>query len=62
MHFAGRHGIVLQHLHSWGGKGSDIFKSTVRVMNYCDTYGYYDGFYFDQDGLGAGVREAMRIK
>ena len=54
--FAGRHGIVLQHLHSWGGKGSDIFKSTVRVMNYCDTYGYYDGFYFDQDGLGAGVR------
>lgn len=59
--FAGRHGIVLEHIHSWSGKNSDIYQTVVRAFNYCDDYGY-QAFWFDGDGLGAGCRgDARRI-
>jgi phage terminase large subunit len=59
--FAGRHGIVLEHIHSWSGKNSDIYQTVVRAFNYCDDYGY-QAFWYDSDGLGAGVRgDARRI-
>jgi hypothetical protein len=60
--FAGRHGILLEHLHSWSGKGSDIYKTVVRALTLCDAY-EYPTFFYDADGLGAGVRgDASRIR
>ena len=59
--FAGRHGFLLQHLHSWSGKDSDIFKTVVRAFFLRDQYGY-KSLDYDADGLGAGVRgDANRI-
>lgn len=58
--FAGRHGIVLQYLESWSGKGDDIFGTTQKTMDTCidDNYGL---LYYDADGLGAGVRGDARV-
>jgi phage terminase large subunit len=53
--FAGRHGFLLQHLKPWSGKGSDIYQTAVKAINLCDELGY-ELFYYDADGLGAGVR------
>jgi phage terminase large subunit len=53
--FAGRYGIELEHLHSWSGRDSDIYKTVVRAFFLCDSYDY-PMFYYDGDGLGAGVR------
>lgn len=58
--FAGRHGIVLQHLHQWSGKGSDIFDTVVKAMGYCDEYDY-ELLDYDADGLGSGVRGDSRV-
>jgi phage terminase large subunit len=59
--FAGRRGILLEHLHSWSGKGGDIYQGVVRAFALCDAYGY-GTFDYDADGLGAGVRgDARRI-
>ncbi len=52
--FCGRRGILLERICSWSGKNSDIFATTVRCHALCDEGGY-DSFYFDADGLGAGV-------
>lgn len=58
--FAGRHGIVLEYLESWSGKGDDIFGTTQKTIDICidDDYGL---FYYDADGLGAGVRGDARV-
>lgn len=58
--FAGRHGIVLEYLESWSGKGDDIFGTTQKTMDLCidDDYGL---LYYDADGLGAGVRGDARV-
>ena len=58
--FAGRHGILLQHLQSWSGKNSDIYQTVVKTFYICDEYGY-DTFDYDADGLGAGVRGDARV-
>jgi phage terminase large subunit len=59
--FAGRHGIVLEHIHSWSGKNSDIYQTVVRTFDHCDSYGY-SSFFYDADGLGSGCRgDARRI-
>jgi phage terminase large subunit len=58
--FAGRHGILLDHLEAWSGKGSDIYATTVRTVNLCDERGHED-FYYDADGLGSGVRGDARV-
>jgi phage terminase large subunit len=59
--FLGRHGILLQHLKSWSGKNSDIYRTTVKAFGLCEEYGY-PAFDFDADGLGAGVRgDAVQI-
>src|SRR5262249_6506029 len=57
--FAGRHGVLLEALESWSGKGGDILATTHRAVHLCDTHGYATLFY-DSDGLGAGVRGDMR--
>jgi len=58
--FAGRHGILLQHLESWSGRSGDIYASLVRVFDRCDEHGYPYVLY-DADGLGAGCRGDARI-
>lgn len=55
MALAGRHGILVAHMKSWSGAGSNIYKSTVKAFNLCDEWGY-DRMDYDADGLGAGVR------
>jgi hypothetical protein len=58
--FCGRTGIVLDFLEEWSGKNDDIFASVERVFMTCDERGY-DGFMYDADGLGAGVRGDARV-
>jgi phage terminase large subunit len=58
--FVGRHGILLEHLEEWSGVGGDIFKTAQKAVNICDEHNY-QGFDFDSDGLGAGVRGDARV-
>ena len=58
--YAGRHGIALTHLEEWSGKGDDIFGTVVRAFGISDGLGL-DGFLYDADGLGAGVRGDARV-
>lgn len=58
--FAGRKGILLEHLESWSGKDSDIFYTVQRAFSVCDHLGY-NAFDYDADGLGSGVRGDSRV-
>jgi len=58
--FAVRHGIYLEHVESWSGKGSDIFATTAKAFRLCDEW-KLDEFAADMDGLGAGVRGDARV-
>jgi phage terminase large subunit len=58
--FAGKHGICLQYLEQWSGKGSDIYSSVVRAMGICDHHNF-PMLEYDADGLGAGVRGDSRV-
>jgi hypothetical protein len=58
--FCGRHGIVLEYVDEWSGKGSDIFRTAFKAHDICDAMGY-ELFKYDSDGLGAGVRGDARI-
>ncbi len=58
--WSGRHGIVLQHLHAWTGKESDLFYTSQKAFNLADEGGY-GGFRYDADGLGAGLRGDGRV-
>lgn len=56
----GRHGIIIDYLESWSGKGDDIYRSVEKVFTLCDLMGYEFSDY-DADGLGAGVRGDARV-
>jgi hypothetical protein len=58
--FAGRHGSLLNHLSQWTGKNSDIYQTTVGAFNCCDDLGL-DQFFYDGDGVGAGIRGDARV-
>jgi len=60
--FSGRYGFLLEFLESWSGKDAteDIFESVEKVFVICDTEDY-DLFYYESDGLGAGVRGDARV-
>lgn len=58
--FAGRHGVVLDFIESWSGKGGDIYETVVKSFSICDER-QYPGFDYDADGLGAGVRGDARV-
>lgn len=57
--FCGAHGILVETLQEWSGKGDDIFGTTQRAFGLCDERGYRR-FMYDADGLGAGVRGDAR--
>ena len=59
--FAGKHGILLEHMEVWKGKGSDIFDSVKKVFSIADLKKYPDGITYDGDGLGSGVRGDARV-
>lgn len=52
---AARHGIELQYLKSWSGKGLDLYKTTLKAFSLCDELGFASLAY-DGDGLGSAVR------
>lgn len=56
----GNHGIEIDFLDEWSGKGGDLFVTTQRVFRTCDERGL-DTFRYDADGLGAGIRGDARI-
>jgi hypothetical protein len=56
----GRHGILIEHLEEWSGKGGDIYETVEKTFRICDQLGFYDVDY-DADGLGAGVRGDARV-
>lgn len=58
--FAAAHGILVDRIDEWSGRGDDIFGTVVRAFNLCDELGL-EGFRFDSDGLGAGVRGDARV-
>lgn len=57
--YAGRQGFMLTDLDEWSGKGDDIYGSVERAFMLADLAGH-DGFDYDADGLGAGVRGDAR--
>jgi hypothetical protein len=58
--YAGAHGILLDYIEEWSGKGSDIMYSVEYAMRCADLLGH-DSFEFDADGLGAGVKGDARV-
>lgn len=55
----GAHGILVEFVVDWSGKGGDIYETTEKIFAICDEEGYRE-FIFDSDGLGAGVRGDAR--
>jgi hypothetical protein len=58
--FCGAHGILVERMEEWTGKGDDIYGSVVKAFDLCDQMGY-DRLKYDADGLGAGVRGDGRV-
>ena len=58
--YGGRHGILLEYIESWSGRGDDIYGSVERVFTLSDISGYFHVEY-DADGLGAGVKGDARV-
>lgn len=58
--FCHSHGIAIENVTAWSGKGDDIFGTVQEAFRICDEYGL-DGFEYDADGLGAGVRGDARV-
>ncbi len=58
---AGCHGVVVELVEEWSGRGSDIYKTTLKAFSLCDLHDY-SRLRFDGDGLGASVRgDAAKI-
>lgn len=57
--FAGRHGVLLDFVDAWSGKGGDIYGTVERAFEICITSDY-EAFAYDGDGLGAGVKGDAR--
>lgn len=58
--FCGAHGVVVQDLEEWSGKGGDIFQTVEKAFSLCEERDY-EGFRYDTDGLGAGVRGDSKV-
>lgn len=58
--YSGRTGILVDFLEAWSGKGDDIFGTVEKSFLLADQLGH-DTFFYDADGLGAGVRGDSRV-
>lgn len=54
------HGILVRGVDVWSGRGMDIYATTERAINACADRGL-SRFWYDSDGLGAGVRGDARV-
>jgi phage terminase large subunit len=53
-------GILVENVTAWSGKGDDIMGTVSQAFAMCDVL-RLDGFDYDADGLGAGVRGDARV-
>ena len=53
-------GVSIERVDTWSGVGSDIFQTVLQANAICDELGL-DGYHYDADGLGAGVRGDARV-
>jgi hypothetical protein len=58
--FAACHGAEVFHVEEWSGKGSDLSATAQRAVGLVEEL-KLDGFDFDSDGLGAGIRGSVRV-
>lgn len=58
--FAACHGILVDFLEEWSGKGSDLFYTTKEAFRLCADLGLSE-FLYDADGMGASVRGDARV-
>ncbi len=58
--FVARRGIIIDHIESWSGKGSDTFATTEHAFLLADTLGL-EGFKYDAGGIGSAVRGDARV-
>lgn len=58
--FAHGQGVRVENVQAWSGKGDDIFGTVQRSFTICDEE-RLEGFTYDADGLGAGVRGDARV-
>jgi hypothetical protein len=56
----GTHGVQVDFLEEWSGKGADLYGTCEKAFRLCDEFGYR-GFRYDADGLGAGLRGDARV-
>lgn len=57
--FLSSHGVVIEDVVAWSGKGSDIYSTVEKAFDICDENNL-DKFEYDADGLGAGVKGDAR--
>ena len=53
-------GMRVDDVQAWSGKGDDIFGTVQKAFGFCDD-ARLDEFWYDADGLGAGVRGDARV-
>lgn len=58
--YAGAHGVVVDYIEQWSGKGSDIF-DTVLKAHTVGTMAGHGEYRYDSDGMGAGARGDARV-
>ncbi len=59
--YCGRHGILLNYMEEWSGKGSTLYKTAQRAIDTAEQLDH-SIFKYDADGLGASIRgDAMEI-
>lgn len=57
--FSVKKGIYLENVMEWSGKNSDIYDSVEQAFSISDQY-ELESFYYDNEGLGAGVKGDAR--
>jgi hypothetical protein len=57
--FAARHGMLIDYVEAWSGAGGDIYATTEKAHDICAAEGL-EGYRYDADGLGAGVKGDAR--
>lgn len=53
--WATAHGILLDYVEEWSGKGSNLYKTAIKSFALCDQFELADEIY-DADGMGAAMR------
>lgn len=58
--YAGAHGVLLEYVEEWSGKGSDPAYTVEKAHDITDAE-QYEGYDYDADGMGANVRGDARL-